>query len=202
MRGCAVARVLGWRSPEGFLSAPLFASLLGSLIEHVRHALVAPEERRSDLVARNPLQIVDNRGSKFQVVPIRIDYRMVQAIMKRFRFAIARHDISPFPRHRPSCEICRYTIAAAVEAKRLLRHRLRERRPPTPGLRSWVRGEAEGSDQVSSRAAPIGVRSGFGKESEVERQPRCTAFQTPELCGATRETLARSGFDCYVTWTR
>src|SRR5215472_5389243 len=105
MRGCAVARVLGWCSPEGFLGAPLFASLLGSLVEHVRHALVAPEEGRSDLVARNPLQIVDNRGSKFQVVPIRIDYRMVQAIMKRFGLAIARHDISPFPPPRPRCAL-------------------------------------------------------------------------------------------------
>src|SRR5215469_4851324 len=136
MRGCAVARVLGWRSPEGFLSAPLFASLLGSLIEHVRHALVAPEERRSDLVARNPLQIVDNRGSKFQVVPIRIDYRMVQAIMKRFGFAIARHDISPFSPTSPVMRICRYTIAAALEAERLSRHRLRERRARAPGARS------------------------------------------------------------------
>src|SRR5215469_18880278 len=101
MRGCAVAGVLGWRSPEGFLGAPLFASLLGSLIEHVRYALVAPEEGRSDLVACNPLQIVENRGSKLQIVPIRIDYRMAQAIMKRFGFAIARHDKSPLPRHCP-----------------------------------------------------------------------------------------------------
>ena len=82
-RSGAIASVFGRSRPPSLLSTPELTSLFGSLIQHVCDALVAPGKGVGDTIAGDPLQVVEYGWSEFQVVPIRIDNRMVQAIVNR-----------------------------------------------------------------------------------------------------------------------